>query len=188
MTAAALLVQARLAGGLSQLALARAAGTPQPSIARTERGHRDVNVATLDRLVHAAGAQLAVLPTTRTTAAAAAHAVREALEEGNDEASYRAVIQLANDLAAEAGAERVALCVAPPAPTGDERYDAFIAGVVEHRLRALQLPLPRWLATAARLASPWRVDEWSSDEALAATPRALRERGVIIGEYELESA
>jgi len=187
MTAKSLLIQARSTRRLTQAALAAAARVPQPSVARVERGRRDLNVATLDRLVHAAGCQLAILPSTRTTAAAAAVAVRHAVEDHNDEAAYRSVIQLADDLAAEDSAERVALCVTPPVATGDDRYDAFIAGIVEHRLSEGDLPLPKWVPTAPRLSTPWFVDEWGGDDALSATPRALRDRGVIIGDYELVS-
>jgi hypothetical protein len=49
------------------------------------------------------------------------------------------------------------------------------------------LPLPKWLQSAPRLATPWLVDEGGGDQARAATPRALIERGVIIGDYELVS-
>ena len=187
MTARSLLMQARCIRRLTQAALAAAAGIPQPSVARVERGRRDLNVETLDRLVHAAGCQVAILPSTRTTAAAASIAVRDAIDNDNDEAAYRSVIQLADDLAAEESAERVALCVTPPAPTGDERYDAFIAGIVEHRLNQDDLPLPKWVPAAPRLTTPWFVDEWGGGDALTATPDALRDRGVIIGDYELVS-
>lgn len=187
MTAQTLLIQARSIRQLTQAALAAAAKTPQPSVARTESGRRDLNVHTLDRLVHAAGCQLAILPSTRTTAAATSVAVRQAIGRHDEEAAYRAVIQLADDLAAEEGAERVALCVTPPTATGDVRYDAFIAGVVEHRLAAAELPLPKWVPIAPRLTQPWFVDEWGGNDAVAATPDALRDRGVIIGDYELVS-
>jgi hypothetical protein len=56
------------------------------------------------------------------------------------------VIQLADDLEAEHGAERVALAVAPPPTTNDERFDALIAGLTELRLEAEGLPLPKWLS------------------------------------------
>jgi transcriptional regulator with XRE-family HTH domain len=187
MTAQTLLIQARSIRHLTQAALALAARTPQPSIARVEGGQRDLNVQTLDRLAHAAGCQLAILPSTRTTAAGAALAVRQAIGNHDDEAAYRSVIQLADDLASEESAERVALCVTPPPATGDERYDAFIAGIVEHRLSENELPLPRWVPTAPYLSAPWFVDEWGGDDAVAATPEALRLRGVIIGDYELAS-
>jgi transcriptional regulator with XRE-family HTH domain len=57
-TAAALLRQARARAGLSQRALARRAGTAQSVIARIERGQSSPTVATLERLLAAAGSEL----------------------------------------------------------------------------------------------------------------------------------
>lgn len=54
----ALLRQARLQRGLTQVELARRAGTSQPVISSYEHGHREPSVATLRRLVAAAGAEL----------------------------------------------------------------------------------------------------------------------------------
>ena len=178
-----------MAGHLTQSALALAAGTPQPSVARVESGRCGLTVASLlDRLGMLPGRQLAVVPSTRTTAATTAAAIRGALVHRNDEqTAHRSVIRPGHDLAAEDDAERVALCITPPPPTGDERYDVFIAGVVEYRLTQERLPLPKWLRTAARLDTPWFVDESDGEDTVDATPPALRARGVIIGEWELAS-
>jgi len=186
-TAAALLNRARENAQLTQDQLGRRAGTSQPNIARTERGHSDVLAGTLDRWLHAAGHRLILIPSSRSTAADAAESALSSLGESNDERAYRSVIQLADDLAAEHGAERVALAVSPPRSTGDARYDAFIAGVVEYRLSEESLPLPTWLTTAPRLDAPWHVDPSNDPDAIGATPAALRSRGVIIGDYELAS-
>ena len=48
----------RRRNGLTQLDLARRAGTSQPVISAYERGHRDPTYATLQRLVAAGGEQL----------------------------------------------------------------------------------------------------------------------------------
>ena len=58
MDAAALLRTARTRAGLSQRALARAAGTSQSAIAAIESGRKQPTVATLDRLLRAAGTEL----------------------------------------------------------------------------------------------------------------------------------
>ena len=49
---------ARGFAGLTQAALARRAGTSQPTIAAYERGHRQPTIPTLERLVRAAGYRL----------------------------------------------------------------------------------------------------------------------------------
>jgi transcriptional regulator with XRE-family HTH domain len=55
---AEILTAARLRAGMSQRVLAHAAGTSQPAIAKLERGETSPTVATLERLVNAAGFEL----------------------------------------------------------------------------------------------------------------------------------
>lgn len=187
--AARLLRHARYSTPLTQSALAARVGFRQSNVARVESEGRDVNVETLDRLLRAAGFRLAALPTQSTTVAEAADATARCLGANNEDGAYRAVIQLVDDLAREHGAERVALTVAPPPPTGDERFDAFIAGVVDFRLAAEHLPRPKWLTDGPRLDSLWFVDRWSVGNVtvIEATPPELRSRGVIIDAVELAS-
>lgn len=58
MDAAALLRTSRTRAGLSQRALAEAAGTSQSAIAAIETGRKQPTVATLERLLRAAGTEL----------------------------------------------------------------------------------------------------------------------------------
>ena len=187
--AARLLRHARHSTPLSQSALAARVGFRQSNISRLESEGRDVNVDTLDRLLRAAGFRLAALPTQSASVAEASDSTARFVAADNEDGAYRAVIQLADDLAREHGAERVALTVAPPPPTGDERFDAFIAGVVDFRLAAERLPRPKWLTDGPRLDSPWFVDRWSigNSSVIEATPPQLRTRGVIIDAAELAS-
>ena len=62
MDAAGMLRHARRRAGLSQRALAMKAGVPQPAIARIEAGAVSPRVATLQRLLEAAGFSLDVSP------------------------------------------------------------------------------------------------------------------------------
>jgi transcriptional regulator with XRE-family HTH domain len=188
-TAAALLREVRAGTRRTQADLEQLSGVRQTAISRAERGRQDLTVAVLERLVHAAGWRVTVLPTQAGTVADAADACHQYLAVGSEDGAYRAVIQLADWLASEHGAERVALTVTPPAPTGDRRYDAFIAGVVEHRLSEESLPYPKWLPTSARLAERWFVDIASTDDhaVAAATPPALLAHGVVIDAAELVS-
>jgi transcriptional regulator with XRE-family HTH domain len=163
-TAAVLLRQVRAGTRRTEVDLERFSGVRQTAISRAERGRQDLTMATLERLVPAAGWRVTVLPTQAGNVADAADACRQHLAVGSEEGAYRAVIQLADWLASEHGAERVALTVTPPAPTGDRRYDAFIAGVVEHRLSEESLPYPKWLPTSAKLAEQWFVDTYSADD------------------------
>ena len=58
MDAASLLREVRIRAGLTQRALAEAAGTSQSAVAAIESGSKQPTVATLDRLLRAAGSEL----------------------------------------------------------------------------------------------------------------------------------
>lgn len=58
MDAATLLRTARVRSGLSQRALAASAGTSQAAVAAIESGRKQPTVATLERLLRAAGTEL----------------------------------------------------------------------------------------------------------------------------------
>lgn len=60
MDAAAIIKEARARAGLTQAALARAAGTSQPTLAAYESGAKSPSVRTLDKIVRAAGISLDV--------------------------------------------------------------------------------------------------------------------------------
>ncbi|MGH2723895.1 MAG: helix-turn-helix transcriptional regulator [Actinomycetota bacterium] len=62
MNAARVLREARARAGLTQAEVARRAGLPQPAVARIERGGGIPRVDTLERLLRACGASLAVEP------------------------------------------------------------------------------------------------------------------------------
>lgn len=187
--AAALLAQTRRGARLTQAQLGDIAGITQEAISRAEREKQDLTVGVLGRLVHAAGWRLIAVPTQSGTVADAAYGCSKMIEQGNEDGAYRCVIQLADWLAAEHGAGRVVLTFAPPVPTGDARYDAFIAGVVEYRLNQEGLPRPDWITADTVLPHLWFVDEFTAgDQAVIdATPRELRDRGVIIDAVELVS-
>lgn len=186
--AARILSNARLVSNLTQRELASRARTQQPVVARTESSARDVTCETLERLLRPTGYRLTAIPTRSWTAAEAATVIRAHLRDGNEDGAYRDVIQFNDDLAREHGALRVAIVVAPPAHTGDERYDAFLAGLVEFRLDEEGLPLPTWTAGPS-LAERWFVDPNSvGDRAtIDATPGPFKRRGVIIDARELAS-
>ncbi len=187
-TAATLPRQARRARRRSQRALAAEAKATQASVADIERNRHDPGVDRLERLVRPLGYRVTVLRTRSSAAADTAEAVRACLRAGDEDGAFRSVIQFNDDLTREEPALRVALSVTPPAPTGDRRYDALIAGAVEHHLRRAHLPVPAWVAEPARrLPEPWVVDRLAEPDIAQVTPPAFRRHNVLIDAAELAS-
>lgn len=190
-TAATLLKQARTAAGVSTRALARAAGSVQPRVSEIERGVSDPRVETLERLLQAVGYQLALLPTRAPTASAVAESIRDHISTtgpGADERSFRALLVLSDGLTTATDPIKVALTVTPPAPTGDTRFDAAIAGIVEHHLAPADLPEPEWVHQPTRyLDEPWTPDPYAGDDIAVEAPAALRRHGVLLAADELAS-
>ena len=187
MSTAQLVREARRGCGLSQRALAKRAGVHQPALADIERGAHDTTGGQLDRLVSAAGYRLVVVPTTAASGAEWADVIYQELRSArrSEAVAFRALIGLSDDLATQPGPVRVALCVAPPGPCGDARFDAGVAAVVEHHLSRSRLPIPDWVGDPSRtLSEPWAV----SPHADAATvPKAFRHHGVLLAGSELAS-
>jgi transcriptional regulator with XRE-family HTH domain len=180
----------RRATGLSQRALAARSGVAQPSIAALESGRHDATVGTLEDLVATIGGRLVVLPTRTRPVSEAGEHIASLVRAGREDAAYRELIQVADDLAREHGALRVALTVTPPPTTGDPRFDAFLAALVVHRLVEEHLPRPAWTREAHRvLDEPWYVVDLPAYRVKAkrTTPPAYRRHNVFVNAAELQS-
>lgn len=177
--------------GLTQRQLAALAKVPQPSIAELESGAEDnPTFGLLSRLLARCGAQLVAVPSTTPSIAATAAELRRAVRSRDDGLVYRLLIQANDDLAAESPVIRLALAVTPPPRTGDRGVDAFLAAVVDHRLRQGRVPRPDWVDDPTRVCDPpWNVAgiDGLVDEIEAHTPRSFRVRGVLIHEDDLAS-
>jgi transcriptional regulator with XRE-family HTH domain len=191
MSASSLLRLARHQRGASQRTLARLANVSQPGIAAVESGAHDTTVSRLEQLLAALNQQIILLPSYCGPVWEAAAHIRIALQEvGPGDRAFRRVIQLSDDLAREGGAVRVALAVTEPAPIGDIRWDALVAGVVDYWLTVDNLPRPDWLDDPRfTLSDPWTLEPVPSlqDDARRRTPTAIRRHGVFLAKSELES-
>ena len=86
--------------------------------------------------------------------------------------------------------DRAGLVADEPPPTGDPRWDALLAGVVEQLCFDHMLPVPRWAMDPVRfLEQWWFVTPYRSlhPSAFAEAPPALANRGVFIHRRSLES-
>ncbi len=174
---------------MSQREAGRRSAVSQPALADWESGRHDPVTENLVRVLGALGHRLVAVPTLRHSAAEAADAVWRHLRAGDERRAYRELIQLNDDLAAEHGAVRVVLAVSRPAPTGDARFDAFIAALVEHRLLEEGLPVPEWVHDPSRfLDETWVVDPHAPPIEHAQTPTAFSRHGVVVHPDELASA
>jgi hypothetical protein len=72
-----------------------------------------------------------------------------------------------------------------PTTTGDQRWDVFIAALVEHLAFHEQRDIPAWVRAPSRFLSTWWVPSTLPSVrigALAESPAAFRRRGVFITE------
>lgn len=186
-----LLGSARRDRRMSTRTLAQLAGASQPGIVELEGGRKDATVDRLERLLAPLGYQVTALPTRRPPAGLASHGVRAFLSTSDVDGAQRVIWQLATDLQASGPALRVALCVTPPESTGDARFDALLAAVVDHSLALDNLPRPAWLDEPWRtLDQPWDVEPVPGlrAQARAATPDSIAAHGVYLDPAELVDA
>jgi hypothetical protein len=76
-----------------------------------------------------------------------------------------------------------------PRPTGDQRYDAYLAALAEHFAVTQGLPVPAWANRPERFLDRfWFVSEVPGFRGLAIvqSPAAFRRRGVFISEGALQ--
>ena len=188
MTAAIILRAARKAAGLNQTELARLAGTSQPAISALERGAHDPSFDTLNRILGHTGWRLISVPSTGLPAVDAAALIATALEHGDLASAFRSLVQINDDLAAERGANRLALVLTAPETTGHPAWDAALAGVTEYRLNHVGIPLPDW-TRGVRVAEPTIVSGSRRPQPIRhdAVPQELLARNVLIERIVLQS-
>jgi transcriptional regulator with XRE-family HTH domain len=202
MTATILARCARAASGLSQSELALRSGIAGSSLSLIEHGKREPTVATLESLLLATRHTVVTIPTVRSDAARIASEIGAALGGSNTAVdnstavtntarAFRRFIQLADNLAAEAGATRVGLTLTEPAPTGSTQWDTAIAALCEYRLNADALPVPEWIsARTGNLSTPWtpKTTVYDIPADRAQVPSEFLSRGILIEAATLESA
>jgi len=109
--------------------------------------------------------------------------VRHSLEAADEREALRWVAQFVTEFRRAAVADRPSLIRGEPPTTGDRRWDALLAGVVEHLCFHHGLPVPDWVVRPARFLDRWWfVTPYRSlhASAFAETPAALANRGVFI--------
>lgn len=187
MTAARFIRQARHLSALTQRGLAARSGVTQSALAAIESSSHDTKGSTLERLLHAAGCSLVLLPTTARAASDWTDDIsREIHSNPSDEGTvFRLLLGLSEDLSSVAPLIRLALCVTPPTLCGDARYDAAVAAIVDYHLTRVGLPLPEWVDAPSRaLDNPWVITPFLRE---GEVPERFLRHGVHLAESELLS-
>jgi transcriptional regulator with XRE-family HTH domain len=183
----------RKAQNLTLGAVSRAAGTSASNLSAYEHGRKQPNQATLNRLQAsiAVGAASPIHRSALVTVPACAAAIRADLRSGQASRAdtLRYVREMINNTSFVVGndADRAAF-FAEPSTTGDQRWDALLAGVVDCLAQQYGFEAPSW--TASRYVTPfWFVGSTPALHAYAYShsPAPLANRGVFIDPADLES-
>jgi hypothetical protein len=120
--------------------------------------------------------------------------IRDALGAGASEPDLLLeIVQCSDDFAALSDDPARRAFLAEPPPTGDPRFDAFLAGLAVHLCRQAGLETtPAWTRDESRYLDRMWWFGLSDDSGLRAfafqrTPSCMRARGVIFNAGELES-
>ena len=182
----------RFAAGLTAKQVARAAGTSETNVAAYERGAKKPSAKIAERLLAAvaAGKGSPVHAHRLVTVPGAAAGIRAGIRDGwPTEDLLRIVRECINNSAwLETPLDR-AIFFARPSTTGDPRWDALLAGVVEHLFREAGREPPAWVVEVGPIESEWYVVsipgmyDWTAENA----PEPLARRKVMLDRYSLES-
>lgn len=196
MNVATTIRSARAAAGITQQELAKRARTAQPAIAAYESGARTPGLGTLERLLGACEYDMEVLARPRVRRGAASLAdlgqtIGEDLKHGQERDALRLLFGFADDFRASSRPGRIALLQEEPSPTGDERFDAALAGVAELFAAEGAIPSPAWVEKPERFVEPWWfVASRPAFHAytLANTPAVVARHGVFMAREVFDRA
>jgi len=123
-----------------------------------------------------------------TVACLASHIARNLAEEAT---VRRLVLEFVTEYGDAASDTRQSLLDDEPAPTGDRRWDAFLAALGEHFAFHDHLACPPWTRAPERFLDRW----WflsntpaGRAEAIVTAPASFMRRGVFIERRDLERA
>jgi transcriptional regulator with XRE-family HTH domain len=195
-----LLLNLRKSLGLTLRSFADRAGTSSATLSNYELGLKEPRLSTLERLVEAGGSKLVVevIPATingrwddaRVSAADVSLQVAMAIRDHREDLAFRFCLELIDDLTAVTPFRLEQLTRESPSLTGDSRYDALIASIVEEACVNAGVRTPRWVYEVTRFVERWYLSGIESlhEDAERETPPIYRRHGVFILEDELSRA
>ena len=113
----------------------------------------------------------------------------EGFAEADETTRWRLVAEFLEEYRWEPADTRHTLLVSEPPPTGDERWDVFLAALAEHLAARDDRAAPAWSESRClrRFWFPFNTRAARAD-ALVHAPAAFRRRGVFVAAHELEVA
>ncbi len=102
---------------------------------------------------------------------------------------WRLVVEFLKEFHQEPAGGHERLLADAPGPTGDERWDALLAGLAEHLAMRDGAAAPEWSASRGlrRFWFPFDTPG-ARAQALVHAPAAFRRRGVFVADYEIDAA
>lgn len=181
-----MVAEARARAGLSIRALARTAQVSPSTVHRIEQRRLVPTVEMLDRLVRATGRRLeVVVRPDPTTTIGLAQAIAADLERDHEDRSgpVRRAAEFASRFARrDPTTQHIAIKSEPPT-TGDLRWDAFLAALVEWLAVRHGAEVPPWVRNPSRyLDAAWWVTTMPSLHAweFAGSPASFQSHGVYL--------
>lgn len=109
--------------------------------------------------------------------------------ESDFDVRWRLVVEFLKEYHRESAGSRQRLLVDVPEPTGDERWDALLAGLAEHLAMRDGRDAPGWSRSRGlrRFWFPFDTPG-ARAQALVHAPAAFRRRGVFVADYEIDAA
>jgi len=177
--------EVRASTGLSVRTLAKRAGVAPSTVHRIETGALDPTMSTLSKVVQGAGADLVVSVELDPTSSVAALGSWIRTQADHDETVWP--VRHAAGLVARVRATRqyapLRWVEAAPSPTGDSRWDCFLAALADWIADSEHCARPAWTGRPDRfLDEAWWVTPMTSMKAweYAGSPAAFRHRGIYL--------
>lgn len=190
--AGTLVLTNRLKAGLSQRAVSERSGVTQAEICHIERGEKQPSLPTLGRILDALNIEIGLtsrLLDHRFSAAEIAEIVARDAEVSGERA-FRDCMTLLDDLRSVTPLRLKELVAVEPTLTGDSRFDALIASIVDESCLHAKVDPPSWVDELSRSTEDWLVPgvETLREEALEQSPNTFARRGVYVLADELSHA
>ena len=175
----------RTNAGLSLRALAGAAGVATSTVHRIERGELQPTIETLARIAEAAGVRLRVEPQLDHAASVVGLALSIRRDIAVDDTSLvvRKAAEFAHRYNRSDTGRRLRMITAEPPSTGDHRWDAFLAALVEWLAVRTGVGAPDWVHDDDRsLRHGWWITSIPSMRAweYAGSAASFQQRGVYV--------